>query len=128
MTTTTMKELLKNVRDIIDAYDLTNRGYLDEGDVYNIQLAKTTLSLLNFKANEIDELFGDVYIDVTIESREEIVGVYAPDHDSTFVMKHTYDQHGDVRKMECVGWYCGEPDDEMTKRFSHGGYDLIATL
>ena len=55
-------------------------------------------------------------------------GHYAESHDSTFVMKTTYNDAGDVALMECVGWYCGEPNDEMTQQFSHGGEDLIARL
>ena len=58
---------------------------------------------------------------------EKIYGVYAPDHDSTFVMKDTYED-GDIIRMECVGWYCGKPNDDMTERFSHGGEDLVAIL
>lgn len=60
--------------------------------------------------------------------REELSGYYAPNHDSTFVMKTTYDDNGDVTRMECVGWYCGEPCDELTQQYSHGGEDLIAIL
>lgn len=60
--------------------------------------------------------------------REEISGHYAPSHDSTFVMKTTYNDDGDVVRMECVGWYCGEPNDELTQDHSHGGDDLIAIL
>lgn len=59
---------------------------------------------------------------------EKIYGVYAPDHDSTFVMKDTYDEDGGIIRMECVGWYCGEPNDDMNERFSHGGEDLVAIL
>lgn len=60
--------------------------------------------------------------------REEITAHYAPTHDSSFVVKTTWDDNESVCRIECVGWYCGEPDDEMTKRFSHGGEDLIANL
>ena len=60
--------------------------------------------------------------------RKEIESTYAPSTDNTFVMEYTYDDNGDICRMECVGWYCGEPDNEMTKRFCHGGEDLIAIL
>jgi hypothetical protein len=60
--------------------------------------------------------------------KEVIKGHYAPTHDSTFVMKETWDDNGDVTRMECVGWYCGQPDDELTLQYSHGGDDLIAIL
>lgn len=60
--------------------------------------------------------------------KEEIYATYAQSDDSTFVMKSTYNDDGEVCRIECVGWYCGEPDDEMTQRFSHGGDDLIAIL
>lgn len=60
--------------------------------------------------------------------REELSGHYAPSHDSTFVMKTTINENGDVVRMECVGWYCGEPDDEMTHTLCNGGDDLIAIL
>ena len=60
--------------------------------------------------------------------REEITAHYAPSHDSSFVMKTTYNDKDEVIKIECVGWYCGEPDDELTQTCSHGGEDLIAIL
>lgn len=60
--------------------------------------------------------------------RKELETGYAPEIDCTFVMEYTYDDNGDICKMECVGWYCGEPNDEMTKHFCHGGGNLVATF
>lgn len=60
--------------------------------------------------------------------KEEIYATYAQSDDSTFVMKATYNDDNSIASIECVGWYCGEPNDDATQQFSHGGDDLIAIL
>ena len=58
--------------------------------------------------------------------KEILVECYAQNHDTTFVMRETFDESGDIIKMECVGWYCGEPNEELTKMNCSG--DMIALL
>lgn len=60
--------------------------------------------------------------------KETIYTTYAPSDDKTFVMKDTWNDEGDLLKTECVGWYCGEEDEALTKRYCHGGADLVAIL
>lgn len=48
---------------------------------------------------------------------EEIITVYAPDDDMTFIMKYTLTKNGEPLSAECVGWYHGEPDEEDTERY-----------
>lgn len=60
--------------------------------------------------------------------RKEIVTAYAPSIDNTYVMEYTYDEAGEIRRMECVGWYCGTPCEELTLSRSNGGDDLVAIL
>lgn len=47
---------------------------------------------------------------------KHIETAYAPENDITFILEYTY--HGsELVKMECVGWYAGEPDPNATKEF-----------
>lgn len=59
-------------------------------------------------------------------ARDTIYATYAPSDDKTFVMKDVWDANGDLVSTSCVGWYCGEPNEESTNCFCHGGEDLIA--
>ena len=40
-----------------------------------------------------------------------IYTVYAQNDDMTFIMKQT------DGKLECVGWYFGDPDEELTEQY-----------
>ena len=58
--------------------------------------------------------------------KKEIVNAYAPFDDMTFIMEETYAEDGRLLSIECIGWYCGEPDEEANKTFAHqlkGIYD-----
>ena len=48
----------------------------------------------------------------------ELIPEYVPDYDHTFIMEATY-VSGECISMECVGWYCGEPDDEYIKQYAN---------
>lgn len=63
----------------------------------------------------------------------DLVPEYVPSTDHTFIMEYTYITDGitgdvDCVSQECVGWYCGEPNDEDTKRYANRNmkatYDL----
>ena len=47
----------------------------------------------------------------------ELIEEYVPGYDHTFIMEATY-VNGDMISVECVGWYCGEPDARYTKLYS----------
>jgi hypothetical protein len=53
----------------------------------------------------------------------KVYGVYAPEHDLTFVMEEKFTDSGEPYTLEVKGFYYGAPDDEATKIF-YG--DLIA--
>lgn len=47
---------------------------------------------------------------------ETIYPVYAKNWDMTFIMRDITDGE-ELKSMECVGWYYGEPDEESTVKF-----------
>lgn len=55
----------------------------------------------------------------------EVYGVYAPEHDLTFIMEETYNDDGEPVSLEVKGFYYGEPNDECNKTFYN---DLKADL
>lgn len=55
-------------------------------------------------AYAIEDLVSDVREYDTIEQN------YCPEADLTYIMKCKY-LDGEIKEMECVGWYCGEPDE-----------------
>ena len=44
---------------------------------------------------------------------------YCEKDDMTFIMKDSYNEYGNLYRQECIGWYYGEPDAELTKTFTH---------
>ena len=48
--------------------------------------------------------------------KTQIETAYAPKDDITFILEYTY-HGGELVKMECVGWYAGEPDPAATEEF-----------
>ena len=46
---------------------------------------------------------------------EEIYTVYAPNDDITFIMKDTFDNAGEHRTTEVIGFYYGEPTEDYTR-------------
>ena len=127
------KETIDVAREFLDKLRDANGG---SNDALIVTLTAAGLKL-EVMMNDIDvdlisedELLIHLNVVNKVEktTREVISGHYAPSHDSTFVMKTTYDDDDNVCRMECVGWYCGEPNDEMTQQLSHGGDDLIAIL
>lgn len=48
---------------------------------------------------------------------EEIYTAYAPENDMTFILKDTM-LDGEPIATEVIGFYYGEPDDELTAQFS----------
>lgn len=75
--------------------------------------AKETLQLLS-KLNKAIE----AQINVT---RTEVYSVYAERSDITYIMEDTF-VCGTLQSTECVGWYCGEPND--TANIQHANRDM----
>lgn len=48
---------------------------------------------------------------------------YCEKDDMTFIMQNGYNEYGNLYRQECIGWYYGEPDAELTKTYTH---NLIA--
>jgi hypothetical protein len=48
---------------------------------------------------------------------------YCEKDDMTFIMQDSYDENGNLYKQQCVGWYYGAPDPELTKTYT---CDLVA--
>ena len=42
---------------------------------------------------------------------------YSPSHDMTFILCDTFDENGDPKSTEVVGFYFGSPDAESTTEF-----------
>lgn len=51
---------------------------------------------------------------------------YIPDEDVTIVWQHINIPSCDFQQIAIVGWYCGEPDDNLTEINSHNA--TVATL
>lgn len=50
----------------------------------------------------------------------ELIGYYCEAHDTTFIMQAEF-VDGEPKSIECVGWYCGEPNDDDNNRYAHTG-------
>lgn len=48
---------------------------------------------------------------------QELYTAYAPANDMTFIMVDTFDESGTPIATECIGWYCGEPNEDATREF-----------
>ena len=59
-------------------------------------------------------LFGGFYM----FRENEVYTVYAVADDITFIMRDTFHFNGDLESMSVIGWYHGEPDDELTRKFA----------
>lgn len=56
---------------------------------------------------------------------KELVPVYCPDYDVTFIMEDTYSAEGEPVSKECVGWYCGEPEENATLTFANREMKIV---
>ena len=61
------------------------------------------------------------YLLLDCSEHKELHGEYVPGYDHTFVMESTY-VAGECVSTECVGWYCGEPDDVLIKQYANRHY------
>ena len=50
--------------------------------------------------------------------KTNIFDTYAPGTDMTFIMREVYEENGDPISVEVVGFYYGQPNEELTKEFT----------
>ena len=41
------------------------------------------------------------------------------DYEYTFIMECIYDENDEIVRVECIGWYAGEPNDEDTEYYKY---------
>lgn len=46
---------------------------------------------------------------------------YCGSTDITFLMEYIYDEEDDLRRMTCIGFYSGEPNQDNTEFFAYRG-------
>ena len=51
--------------------------------------------------------------------RNPISAHYCEKDDITFIMQNGYNEYGNLYRQECICWYYGEPDAELTKTYTH---------
>ena len=51
-----------------------------------------------------------------MEVEKEIEAVYSESGNRTFIMENTY-VGGELKSMKVVGWYWGEPSDDLTEEY-----------
>lgn len=101
----------------------------------NLELLKKTIQRLEDKllvdrdvmeADDVEDLLENIAAlkKMLPTENSELVGCYCHNEDKTFVMKYTYIGR-ELHTAECVGWYCGEPNDRDNEAFSNG--NLFAT-
>lgn len=44
---------------------------------------------------------------------------YCEKDDISFIMQDSYNEYGNLYRQECIGWYYGKPDAELTKTYTH---------
>lgn len=52
---------------------------------------------------------------------KELIPGYVPSLDKTIIFEHTY-VNKDLVKIELVGFYYGQPDEELTKTYANRDY------
>lgn len=53
--------------------------------------------------------------------KKELIAMYVREYDKTIIFEHTY-KDGECIRIELVGWYYGEPNQEDTKNFANRNY------
>ena len=46
---------------------------------------------------------------------------YCKNTDTTFLMEEIYDEKDELRRLTCIGWYAGEPNQHDTEFYSYRG-------
>lgn len=96
-------ETINKAIDRLQAMYDCNHEVMDADDIGDLL---TTMHNLKTMRNEM--------MDTTTKIRT----VYAEADDLTFIMEDKY-AGDDLASIECVGWYCGEPNDEDTAHYAN---------
>ncbi len=56
-------------------------------------------------------------MNITIKSVTEIVAAYSAEADMTFILKEVTSADGAPISTEVIGFYYGDPNDELTKEY-----------
>lgn len=94
-------ETINKAIDRLQAVHDCNHEVMDADDIGDLL---TTIELLK-------EMVSDM-------TTTELIPEYVHDYDHTFIMEATY-VDGECITMECVGWYCGEPEEALTKQYAN---------
>lgn len=80
-------------------------------------ISAVTSMLLEIENNAVDQFEWADHADL-----QELIPIYNHEEDMTFIMLNTYIRRKgcvDCYSRECVGWYCGEPNDADTHKFAN---------
>lgn len=102
-----LETINKSIDRLRAAYEC-NHEVMDADDIGDLL---TTIHNLKTMRNEL------------MNTTTKIHTMYAESDDTTFIMETTF-AGDDVASIECIGWYCGEPNDEDTKHY--GNRNMIA--
>ena len=70
----------------------------------------------------IDKIANCLWKQLELE-RNPISVHYCEKDDMSFIMQSNYDENGNLYRQQCVGWYYGAPELELTKKYT---CDLVA--
>lgn len=102
-------EIINKAIDRLSALYDCNHEVMDADDIGDLL---TTIHNLKTMRNELSS------------STTKIREVYAEADDMTFIMEEEFVGE-DVKSIECIGWYCGEPNEEDTIHYARHGMIAI---
>lgn len=94
--------------------DKTGKIPVDPIEYYGVKNIREYIRNVYAYQDEIESNTKAKYL--KLRKGRAIVETYAPDTDMTFIMVEKY-VHEKIESTECVGWYFGEPDEELTKQY-----------
>lgn len=69
------------------------------------------------RIHELESVEQFEYVRELIIENKEVYGIYAPDHDITFVMEKRFTDDGEPVSLEVKGFYYGEPTENANRTF-----------
>lgn len=109
MTNERIETINKAIDRLQTLYDC-NHECMDADDVGDLLV---TMQSLKDMRDELQQIY-----ERTASITTELIPEYVEEYDHTFIMEATY-VNGECVSMECVGWYCGEPDDKYVKEYAN---------
>lgn len=107
----TIKEAItiKSAISRLEAYHDCNHEYMDADDLGDLEVT----------LKDLKEMYNKL-----VGARTQTYEAYAAENDTTFIMEETL-VNNEVIKLECIGWYCGEPNAEDTKKYGDRNYTAM---